>query len=222
MMGRSPGARNQDYDTTKRALAEKVRAAVVRLGARASLNELAREADVSIPTLKHYFGDRSGAVAEALRTVRESAAPYIATVADPGDRALEASLVDLAKGLAAAWVPAGVGRLFAAGMGAGLFDEAAGPGYLDGVLEPTVLAMEERLRVHARRGEASLDPEDELAVRTASLAFLSPLLVALMHQHALSGARCRPLDVGAFIEEHARRFVRAYGSSEAGERGERA
>ncbi|MBK8259353.1 MAG: hypothetical protein IPK82_42700 [Polyangiaceae bacterium] len=214
-MGRLLGARNQDYEATKVALARRVRGAVVRRGAQVSLHELAREADVSIPTIKHYFGDRSGAVAEALRTVKEDAAQYTAGVADPGDKGFEASLRALATELAAAWVPHGVGQLFTAGMGAGLFDKAAGPGYLDGVLEPTVLAMEERLRVHARRGEARLDPTDELAVRTAALAFLSPLLVALIHQHGLSGIKCRPLPMAAFINELVERFTAAYGAKKA-------
>lgn len=214
-MGRPPGARNQDYEATKEALAGKVRGAVVRRGAQVSLHDLAREGDVSIPTIKHYFGDRSGAVAEALRTVRKDAAQYIANVADPGEMGLRESLLSLATGLAAAWVPAGVGQLFTSGMSAGLFDEAAGPGYLDGVLEPTVLAMEERLRVHARRGEARLDPEDELSVRTGALAFLSPLLVALIHQHGLSGKKCRPLPMGPFLAELVDRFVAAYGTEGA-------
>src|SRR5689334_13128119 len=142
-MGRRPGVRNQDYEATREAIARKILGAVVRRGAQVSLHDLAREADVSIPTIKHYFGDRSGAVAQ--RTVRKNAARYIATVAEPGELGLRASLETLATGLAAAWVPAGVGQLFASGMAAGLFDATAGPGYLDGVLEPTVRAMEERL-----------------------------------------------------------------------------
>lgn len=214
-MGRTPGARNQDYEATREALARKALGAVVRSGAQVSLHELAREADVAIPTLKHYFGGRSGAVAEALRTVRKDAAQYIEDMSDPGPLGLAASLEKLASGLAAVWIPAGVGQVFTAGMAAGLFDETAGPGYLDGVLEPTVLAMEARLRAHARRGEARLDPDDELAVRTAALVFLSPLLVALIHQHGLSGTRCRPLPMKAFIEELVARFVAAYGTGEA-------
>lgn len=214
-MGRTPGARNQDYERTRETLARKALGAVVRSGAQVSLHELAREADVAIPTLKHYFGGRSGAVAEALRTVRTDAAQYIDDMADPGALGLAASLRKLASGLAAVWLPAGVGKVFTAGMAAGLFDETAGPGYLDGVLEPTVLAMEARLRVHARRGEARLDPDDELAVRTAALMFLSPLLVALIHQHGLSGTKCRPLPMEAFVEEMVARFVAAYGAGEA-------
>lgn len=214
-MGRPPGAKNQDHGASRTALAGKVLGAVVRRGAQASLHDLAREAEVSIPTLKHYFGDRSGAVAEALRTVRTSAAPHIAELANPRQLDFKASLSRVAHDLALAWVRFGVGQVFTSGLAAGLFDEAAGPGYLDGVLEPTVLAMEARLRVHAERGEVSLDPEDELAVRTAALGFLSPLLVALLHQYGLSGVKCRPLPLERFIALHVERFAKAYGAPSA-------
>jgi len=165
---------------------------------------------VSIPTLKHYFVDRSGAVAAALRYIPQETVMRFAQIADPGDLQLDASLLGLARGLAAAWVHHGVGQLFTAGMSAGLFDDDAGRGYLDGVLEPTVRALEARLTVHALRREASLDPTDELEVRAAALAFLSPVLVALIHQHGLGGSICRPLDLDAFIEAHVSRFVRGY------------
>ncbi|MFO0617667.1 MAG: hypothetical protein U0414_34050 [Polyangiaceae bacterium] len=200
------------HQARRRELALAMRRAVIREGAVCSLHDLAREADVSIPTIKHYFQDRSGALAAALREVPAEAHAYVASVADPGDMDLATSLTALATRLAHAWVAFGVGRLFTAGMSAGMHDRVAGPGYLEGVLEPTVRALEERLRVHARRGEADLDPADELDVRTAALAFLSPLLVALLHQHALAGDTCRPLDVGAFVERHVARFTRAYGA----------
>lgn len=179
-------------------------------GARCSLHDLARAADVSIPTVNHYFGGRSGAIAAALRATPDEARVHIASVADPQDMDLKRSLATLANTLARAWVTFGVGKVFTAGLSAGLDDTVSGPGYLEGVLEPTVLAMEERLRVHARRGEVDLDPEDELAVRTAALAFLSPLLLALIHQNELAGRTCRPLDVPAFLEAHVDRFRRAY------------
>ena len=214
-MGRPPGTRNREYDQKRRDLLSRLLPAVVQAGGQISLHELARAADASIPTLKHYFGGRSGAVAAALRAVRESAATYIDAVADPGELDLAASLRKLALELAAAWVPFGVGALFAAGLSAGLGDGEAGPGYLDGVLEPTLHALEERLRVHARRGQIDLAPDDDLAIRAAAMAFLSPLLVALLHQHALAGARCRPLDVAAFVGLHTERFVRGYGRTDA-------
>lgn len=215
-MGRPSGSRNQDYEATEEAIAAKVLEVIVRRGARVSFNELAREAGVSIPTLKHYFGDRSGVVAHALRSARKQGETYIAQVADPGKLGLSASLRKVAEDLARAWVPFGVGQLFVQGLAAGVFDETAGPGYLEGVLEPTLRAMEERFRVHARRGEARLDADDDLAVRTAALAFLSPLLMALIHQHALSGTTCRPLPVDRFTALHVDRFTDAYGVSKPG------
>lgn len=211
-MGRPPGARNREFESRRRELLVRLLPAVVAGGGQVSLHELARAADTSIPTLKHYFGDRAGAVAAALRTVREDAAVHIAALADPGGLDLELSLLKLGRELAAAWLPSGVGALFAAGLAAGLSDsQQAGPGYLDGVLEPTLHALEARLVTHARRGQLRLDPDDELALRTAAMAYLSPLLVALLHQHGLSGTRCRPLDIEAFIVLHTAHFVRAYG-----------
>lgn len=210
-MGRPRGARNQDYEATREALASKLLGGVLRHGAQVSLHELAREAGVSIATLKHYFGDRSGAVAEALRSVKRDADGYIAAVAEPGEQGLAGSLAGLASGLAAAWGPDGVGRLFSAGLAVGMFDPSAGPGYLEGVLDPTLAALEQRLRRHAQRGEAALDPDDELSLRAAALAFLSPVLMALVHQHGLSGQSCRPLPLERFLELHVAGFVRAYG-----------
>ncbi|MFO0548789.1 MAG: TetR/AcrR family transcriptional regulator [Polyangiaceae bacterium] len=209
-MARPRGTPNPGHDEARRKLARAVRAGLVRQGADSSLAELARSAGVSIPTLKHYFGDRSGAVAEALRQVREDAAPYTASLTDPGALDLAASLTKVARDLAHAWTTFGVGRLFSVGLGAGFDDPVTGPGYLDGVLEPTVRAVEHRLRIHAERHEVRLAPSDALGLRVAALGFLSPLLVALLHQRSLGGDRCRPLDLAAFSELHVAGFLRAY------------
>ncbi len=210
-MPRTTGALNHDHQEKRRALARRVLHAVLERGSAISMNELASDAGCSIPTLKHYFADRAGAVAEGFRTVREDAATYIDTIASPAELSVEASLAKVANDLTTAWQRFGVGKVFAVGMAAGLLDAQIGPAYLDGLLEPTVIAMEARLRAHAERGELSIDARDQLAVRTASLAFISPLLVVLLHQHALEGARCRPLDVPAFVREHVSRFLLGHG-----------
>ena len=213
--GRPPGSRSQDYEQKRSELARKILRAVIAERGRPSLHEIARAADVSIPTLKHYFGDRSGAIAAALRTVEEDARMHLAGVASPGPAGLRASLRAMAADLAQAWSAHGVGALFAAGMAAGVADALAGPGYIDGVLEPTVRALEARLCVHAERGELGVPADDELGIRSAALAFLSPVIVALLHQHELSGDRCRPLDIPTFLERHLERFVAAYGPRSA-------
>lgn len=208
-MGRKPGDKNRHHDATRTALAQRALGAVLEHGARVSLHELARTTDVSIPTLKHYFGDRSQVVAAALRSAKESGAPHLARLESPGTLPLEASVRAAVEEIAAAWVPF-IGRLFTAGMGAGLFDEHAGPGYLDGILEPTTQALEARLRTHAERGELAIAPSDGLGLRVAALQLLSPLVVALMHQHALGGTRCRPLDMDAFVRRHVDVYLRGY------------
>jgi AcrR family transcriptional regulator len=210
--GRRPGTRNESYEQKKLALARRVRAAVVVQRGTPSLHELARASEASIPTLKHYFGDLSGAIAVALRTVEADAREHLQGISSPGHLSLLESLRKVGLDLANAWARFGVGPLFAAGMAAGVANATLGPAYIDGVLEPTIRAVEARLRVHAERGELDLAPDDEPGIRGAALAFISPILVALLHQHELSGARCRPLDVAAFTESHVVRFVAAYGA----------
>jgi AcrR family transcriptional regulator len=213
-VGRTPGVKNHDHDERKRLLARKILKVVVETGGHPSLQRLARDTGSSIPTIKHYFGDRSGAVAEALRTVREDAHQQFRAIASPGRAKLARSLQTMVVGLVDAWTRFGVGPLFAAGLSAGLLDDTTGPGYVDGVLEPTVRALEARLTVHARRGELDLEPGDEEGIRAAALTLLSPILVALLHQNDLAGRRCRPLDIDAFVKLHLERFIRAYGRPE--------
>lgn len=209
-MARRAGVRNQDYEEKRRALASKVLGSVIRHGSSVSLHDLARDTESSIPTLKHYFGDRSGALAAAMRSVVDDARPHLDDLAAPGRLGLASSLRKVALDLATAWSAFGVGALFTTGLVVGLGDADVGPGYLDGVLEPTILAMEARLREHARRGDLSVRQDDDFAIRAAALAFLSPLLLALLHQEGLSGSTCRPLDLARFTAFHVDRFVRAY------------
>ncbi len=177
-------------------------------GARASLNDLAEAAAVSVPTLRHYFGDRSGVVAAALSSAEALGAEHVETMAIPSSNDLADSLRDVAKRVWLAWSLFGVERFFAGGLAVAIYDQHAGPAFVRGILEPLQQAIERRLRVHALRGEADIAIDLE---RTAALSFASPLLVALLHQGPLFGDRCRPLDISAFSEQHVIRFVRAWG-----------
>ena len=100
-MGRPAGRRNEGYEARRDALALAV---VPRLigdgGPQASLAELASAAGVSVPTMKHYFVDRSGLVAAALRTMAGHGAPHVERTRQPSQPTFEGSMRELARELA--------------------------------------------------------------------------------------------------------------------------
>jgi AcrR family transcriptional regulator len=208
-MGRPAGSRNEGYDERRAALAAAV---IPRLvaddGPQASLAELAAAAGVSVPTMKHYFGDRSGLVAAALRTIGQGGAPHVERTKFPTQPTFDGSMRDLAREFAMAWRTFGVGRMIGASLAVGIHDREAGPGTVDGVLEPTIQAIEARIAAHVERGDVDIHATE---IRLCAIQFLSPLMVALLHQQELGGTACRPLDVDAFVEAHVDRFLRAWG-----------
>lgn len=214
-MGRPIGSKNAEYE---RRRADLLDAAMPRLLAdqgMTSFNEIAAEVGVSVPTLRHYFKDRSGLVAAALRHQHRHGASHLARAAVPSSPDLATSLTQFLGELAQAWRVFGVGRLFAGGLAMGLRDTAAGPAYLDGILEPTLVAVEARLGAHAAAGTLALAADDAGGLRAAALSLLSPVVLALLHQDALGGAACRALDVAAYVQVHVAAFVRAYGANSA-------
>ena len=207
-MGRPEGSRNPGYTEKRAALAQKLLPRLIEPdGGRCSLNDLADAADASVPTLKHYFGDRDGVVVAALKSAEALGAVHAEVLASPTSSDLAASMRDAVLHILLGWRSFGVDRVFAGGLALGLGGASAGPAFLTGVLEPTQQALERRLRVHALRGEASIDDGAE---RAAALGFIAPLLLALLHQGPLGGDRCRPLDVSAFVDAHVKAFVRAW------------
>ena len=208
-MGRPEGSRNPGYTEKRAALAQKLLPRLIEPdGGRCSLNDLADAADASVPTLKHYFGDRDGVVVAALKSAEALGAVHAEVLASPTSSDLAASMRDAVLHILLGWRSFGVDRVFAGSLALGLGGASAGPAFLTGVLEPTQQALERRLRVHALRGEASIDDGAE---RAAALGFIAPLLLALLHQGPLGGDRCRPLDVSAFVDAHVKAFVRAWG-----------
>jgi hypothetical protein len=147
-------------------------------------------------------------VSAALRSLEAAGAEHMAQVRIPSSPELGTSLRDFASFFIQGWQE-GVDRIVAVGMAIGIDDATAGPAYVDAVLEPLLQALEARLQAHAARGEADVN---ERELRTAALAFVSPLLLALLHQGPLSGVTCRPLDLEHFLDVHVARFVRAWGS----------
>lgn len=207
-MSRTPGARNADYEATRAALAAAIGKRLIQAGGPgASFRELAESADVSVPTLRHYFTDREGALAAAIDALGASGAPWLALTRNPGPLPVRDSLSQWSTMFVAGWRMFGVGAMQAAGLAAGLGSERLGPAYLEGLLEPVQQALEARVAVHIERGELRDAPP-----RLVALQLLAPLVLVLLHQAELGGERCRPLDVEAFLPAHLDAFLRAWGA----------
>lgn len=205
-MARTVGARNADYDEQRLALARKVSDRMMEPGGLfASLRDFAAAAGTSVATLKHYFGDRDGLMAAVMESRHLDAAPYLAraSAAVPGD--VRASLERYLAGLSAAWFKFKVGLIQSSALAAGLAAPALGPAYVNHILEPLLGTVELMLRRHVERGELPA-----LETRYAALQFLSPVVLALLHQDSLSGASCRPLELEDFFKHHVEAFLRAY------------
>jgi AcrR family transcriptional regulator len=196
-MGRTVGARNADFDQRRKALIEKAR---LRLssqdGSVPSFRELALAAGVSVPTLRHYFGTREALIKAVFANALEGASVHLqrARSTEHEGEALEPALASFLQRVVKGWTTGQVGSLHRIGLA-----------YLVDVLEPTLQALETRLRGYVAQGVVvDCDP------RHAGLMLLSPIILALLHQHDLGGTRCRPLDINALIDEHVRVFARAY------------
>ena len=72
-MGRPKGRRNEDYGASRDDLLQRVEAELLApRGARLSFRALARAADVTPPTLRHYFGTHDGLILAVLERLRAS------------------------------------------------------------------------------------------------------------------------------------------------------
>lgn len=206
-MGRPTGSRNADYVEKRKSLAMAVMGCLLKPdGHRVSLRELAQTAEVSVPTMRHYFGDRDGVIQAALEAMKDIGAYHNDRAAQQHtDLPLEESLHWVLKEFATGWLR-GVGQIVTAGILVGANSDHLGPAFIDGTLEPTLQAFERRILHH--QGLGQIDPKAD--ARNASLALVCPVILGLLHQQQLRGATCRELDLDAFLEEHVRRFVRGW------------
>lgn len=180
---------------------------LVRGGA-STLRELASAAGVSVSTVRHYFGDAEGAVEAALRAMNALGAPHMERAARAARGSLEASVRWFVDELVAGFRDHGVGPMHHTALAAGLASDRLGPVYVRELLEPMLSSAEARLTTHAARGELC----ERADLRHAALALVSPVVLALLHQDALGGRGCRPLDLDAFAEEHVARWLDAWAS----------
>ncbi len=197
-MGRLKGSRNRDYDARRHALAMAVAGALVDdTGAPRSVKELASRVSVTVPTLLHYFGDRDGIVKAAFAAVGTEGAARVSLLDELAKRPLAAALEGFATNLIDAFRGFGLGRIFSSALALSLGHPDLGPEFLRHLLEPSLRHAEQLAAALVARGE--LEVPD---VRSFAVTFVSPLVLALLHQDALGGRHERALNLDAFLESH--------------------
>ncbi|MGA8892995.1 MAG: TetR/AcrR family transcriptional regulator [Anaeromyxobacteraceae bacterium] len=210
-MGRRAGSKNLDYDRTRAELVERLSNRILSsTKANLSFRELAQAGGVSPSTLRHYFTSREAVLSAVLERVHEMGLRYVAEGATAERGAARESLRWFLGYLVEGWMM-GVGRAHAVGLTEGIGHTAMGPAYLRSLLEPTLHSAEARIALHVARGE--LGPCDP---RLAALELVSPVILVLLHQHALGGTEVRRLPLEPFLDEHVSRFLRAFGALEGG------
>lgn len=206
-MSRTLGARNAQFVERRNALIAKAKDRLaLQTGDSPSFRELALACGVSVATLRHYFGSRDALVKAVFAHYLEAGRRHLDRTREIADQeTLERSLHAFLARVVQGWAEGTVGSLHRIGLAEGLRNTNTALDYLVDVLEPTLQALEDRLRQHVQRGDMV-----NCETRHAALMLLSPLLLALLHQHDLGGTRCRPLAVPALIDEHVKIFQRAY------------
>lgn len=198
--------RRADYDGKRRALLGRL-AGRFKQPDRPSLRELAAAAAVTVPTLRHYFGDREGVVAAVLADAYARGAPFLALAARPDGplpQSLRSGLLQIVQGHLFA-----LGGFHAIGLTEGLLHRTLGPHYLQTILEPALQAFELRLQAHIDAGE--LRPLD---VRHAALGLVAPVVLFMLHQSELGGKRVRPGAPEDLVDHLVDGFVAAFGAKE--------
>lgn len=203
-MPRPAGTRNPEYQQRRAALIAKLERRLVDPPNRPNMLELARSAEVSIPTLKHYFGDRAGVVAAVLVDGRARGDRFMAIAAEPSGP-FPQSIADLVSFVVQGFTRGRLGDLLAVGFAEAFRDAAASAAYLDNIMDPMIAAAGARLATHVERGEMI-----DVDTRHAALGLIGPLFLALVHQFDFAGKAHHPIDLEAFGAQHGAAFIRAY------------
>jgi AcrR family transcriptional regulator len=210
---RAKGVKNADYELKRRELLDRMLPRFARLDVeRPSLRQLAAAAEVTAPTLQHYFGDRTGVVAALLEEYRHRGESRLELVSKARGGLAE-SMRDFALGLVLGMQAQGhvrLGDVMAASLCEGLGDPQISPLALTHIIDPAVDSLVARLEEHAARGEI-IDTD----LRAAALMLLSPLLLAVLHQDQMRGCESRRIGLQGLAEQVSAAFVRAYAAGPA-------
>ena len=203
-MARPTGSRNEGYDERRDELLATLLETLVRSSQPMSLRGLAAAAGVSVPTLRHYFGDREAILAAVFAYCRKDGAEPLQHAATPqGD--VQASIRELLDHATAGLEYGGLGALHDLGLREGLANAAVAEHYRRDVLDPTLDAFAARIDAHMQAGDLRHGPP-----RDAAMQLLGPLLLRDLHQRSLGGSAKSPIDRETFLATTAEAFLRAW------------
>ena len=207
-MARTKGARNEGFEERRVALISFLRARLRADGPAPSMRELAAAADVSVPTLKHYFSDREGVVRAVMEDelVSGSEANGPLEVAATPSGPFARSVRDLLQHADEGFEYGGLTDAHTVGLAEGGRSATLGADYLRLALDPTIEAFADRLRAHQANGEMRTDAD----ARVAAVQLLSPLVVARLHQDRFGGRDTNPINLSLMLDQQAEAFVRGY------------
>lgn len=206
-MSRPVGKRNHDFNEKRAALVNTITDFVLSEGVDSpSFRQIAIAADTSEPTLRHYFGDRSGVLVAVFKHIRDLSIPLKELTSQPAetfDDSVE-TYIDLVAGYRK-------NTRYIRGHGFGIResmnDEAAREAYLKYMLQPAVDAVAERL-VRSPGG-----PKNYPTAKMMGFMLVASSIVVILHQELLNGKTYAPLDVDEYFEQLKKWMKGGIGSS---------
>lgn len=205
-MPRPSGTRSEGYKEKRQRMLDAIGQKMAEAsGKPLSWRQMADAAGVGLATLKHYFGTREDVVRALLVHWGERGRQPLEILATRFNNTLEESLQQAAEHLVAG-LDHGVDHMIGVGLAESLTQFSYAPTFLEHALEPMFEAFARRIEAHQSHGEFRADTNP----RFAAISFITPLLIAHLHQNKLCGAKHFPMDFQVFLRAHVTGFVRAY------------
>lgn len=193
-MPRPAGVRNHDFAEKRADLIRRLTDYALNSDLqRPALRQFAQALSTSEPTLRHYFGDRSGVITAVLEEIGRRGQGVWSVISTPSSD-LKTAIEEYFRVSEAGMRHGGFVRAHAFGLIEGLADPVAGRAYLKFVLDPALKAISDKLT----GTPGSIKSENQHSA--AALALFAPLLMMALHQDLLEGKSSHPLDRDGIIE----------------------
>lgn len=200
-MSRPSGVRNQDFAQKRQALLDKMEVFILEKGNESpSFRQLAIAAEISEPTLRHYFTDRSGVMVALIENFRDKSA-FMRDATRQASDGIADSLEGYHQLVRRFRQDATFVQAQAFMIRESMADAAARRAYLEHIVEPSIDALADRL-VRTKGGPANYQ-----TARTAGMMLMSSSIFMILHQELLDAKEHAPVDEDWYFE-HIRNWMR--------------